>query len=91
MKAIKFNHNTRKWEPYELPTGSLLALKSRDIDLVIACANCGQLTGYKESRISNSIRNVYGYAYRVCRECKLKELTEFWEIKNNEPGRNTQA
>ncbi len=70
MKAEKWNYDFRKYDPYELPPGSVLIA---DLGDPITCAACGRKVMYGNTLTSLEIHNSIGMGYAVCPECNKKE------------------
>lgn len=71
MSIGKWNFQTHKYEPYELPGYSPLLCD--DMDEKINCANCGKEVTFGECLTSRRIHTEMGMGYPVCDDCYDEE------------------
>ncbi|MFQ6793822.1 MAG: hypothetical protein ACLRT4_13770 [Thomasclavelia sp.] len=69
--AFKYLGRDRWKIPYELPQGA--SLYEKDMEKIVACAECGKKIRYGNSYTSRRIQNLVGFGYAVCGECYAKE------------------
>ena len=67
MMAQKWNVETRKYEVYELPDGSVLV--PLQINDYCPCVQCSSTISYGKSYTSLEVHNHIGLGYPVCATC----------------------
>ena len=86
MTLRKWNYETRKYEPYEVPTEWNVSLYSADMDELINCAECGEQLTFGDSYTSLDIHTSIGLGYGVCPKCHEKEIKRYREFKSKLPA-----
>jgi len=72
MKAQKWNHKKRDYDPYELPEGCYLY--HPDLKRKVACAQCGTVKEFGVMYTSKEVHNHMGLGYPVCEKCYQLEV-----------------
>lgn len=73
-KALKWHPKEHKYHEYELPAGS--SAFEKDMEKMIACAQCGKQMPYGLGYTSRQIHTPGGFGYLVCEQCYSKEWKE---------------
>lgn len=81
MLAERWNCETHKYDPYELPEGSSL-LESQNT--LVYCASCGKKLEYGKTYTSLEIHTELGIGYAVCFQCHIGEVERRLAEKENQ-------
>lgn len=80
----KWNFKTQRYDPYQVPDGTVLALYLEDMDTIIHCAGCFQPLQYGKSLTSRTLHNQMGFGWPVCADCYAIEFKNEREAKAHE-------
>ena len=72
----KWNYDTRKYDPYEVPEGIILYTYSPDLDSLTKCAGCFEDLLFGDGYTSRVLHTQYGMGYPVCTKCYEAEWEE---------------
>lgn len=70
--AQKWNYETRSYDDYLLPEGSILF--TENMDELVACAQCGKTITFGKCYTSKEIHTSIGLGFPVCGDCYEEEI-----------------
>ncbi len=70
----KYNYETEKYDPYEVPEDWQVSTYEIDMDKFINCASCGKKVRFGSCYTSTLIHTEHGVAYAVDRDCYDEEM-----------------
>lgn len=73
MELRKWNYETHKYDPIEVPDEWNIQLYTDDMEEIVNCPHCGKELPYGETYTSKEIHNWVGLGYGVCEECYEEE------------------
>lgn len=73
-KAQKYNFKEKKYSEYQLPEHA--SMYEDDMEMIIACAECGKPLLYGNGFTSRKIHTHIGMGYSVCSGCYETERKE---------------
>lgn len=76
MKLRKWNYETRKYEPYEVPDFWKCKTYSDDMGEIVNCCQCGKPILFGDAYTSHEVHTEYGMGYAVCGECHFNVENE---------------
>ena len=80
----RWDHNTEKYEPVEIPDDWNVKMYSDNMDEIINCPNCGKEFPYGEGYTSRRYHNKYGMGYMECEDCYYEQLNDEFGNKDIE-------
>lgn len=80
----RWDHNTKKYEPVEIPDDWNVATFSSDLDEEVNCVHCGKPLPYGDSYCSRRYHDKYGMGYAECEDCYEEQLKDEFGSKDVE-------
>lgn len=90
-KYKKWNYDTRKYEPFEVPDGVKLSTYEKDLNAKINCCQCFKEITYGEGYTSLEVHTSVGFGYIVCGNCYDDELIRRIRGDGNELARRKKG
>lgn len=87
----RWDHNTEKYEPVEIPDDWNVTTFSSDLDEEVNCVHCGKPIPYGDSYCSRRYHDKYGMGYAECEDCYEEQLRDEFGNKDVEACDNITA